>query len=54
MKADKEPTNQERLKSIDKSMLAYVGCAFDLLEDAFYLFEERKAILKEMEMSIKN
>jgi hypothetical protein len=49
MKADRKPTTQEQIKSIEEIMLAYICCAFDLLEDAFCLFEERKAIVKTME-----
>jgi len=53
MKAKKKPTPQERLKSIEELMLAYVVCAFDLLEDAVALSKERESLMKETETKRK-
>jgi len=52
MKAKKKPTPQERLKSIEELILAYVLCAFDLLEDAVVLSKEREALLEEIKKQL--
>ena len=52
MKANKKPTPQERLKSIEELMLMYTVCAFDLLEDARILSKEREALLEEIKKQL--
>ena len=46
MKPDNKPTTQEQIKAIEESMLMYIRIAFDLLEDAVLLSQEREALME--------